>query len=271
MKKVLRLLNAFIFFLIITHDLSAQVTEIDKGLYMIGFRGPNADTATYDSIWFTRGAIIFEKKVFNSLQFDTGLYTGYDPFRYSYYDLNNCKVYDYNNFSDTAQPVCRYNFDKKCLPVYGLVRPVQVDTRRDSVKLLRDTCINSQVFKRLRYLERRPKMEYRREDIFYFSCSGYRPKNLNVNGPYEDLFPKCAIIRIDVLTYYHDTLHTGNSFYKTVRTKLSENEEKIFDRWAENAKSSTLPIIPFEDAIKIPWIPIRFRNHPIYKMMYPDF
>lgn len=191
-------------------------------------------------------------------------------FAYTYYDVVTNTVYVYNDFSDTAQPVMRYPFELD-LFISGLLKGGPVNVFADSLEVINDTLIDNELVHRVRQKVYSAEEDFTSITIFYFSCNGYKPRHINFQKRVQHFFPSCFMNRIDYISIDQNGTISGGPRYEVLRPCLTPFEKAVFKSWKSNALRSTLPFSDPDELHKIsPNIPIKLRNHPTYRAMYPD-
>lgn len=250
--------------------LSAQTIAIDEGLIDHRFQMPGSDTADHNFMWFIYDAIITERKVDIRHNFDSVEYVGHDVFAYTYYDLPTRTIYEYNDFSDTAKPVMRYQFEQDAF-ILGLLEGGPENVIEDSLVVMADTLIHNKLLHRVRHKVDFPEEEFTNITFYYFSCNGYKLKNIHFQKRVEHYFPDCFMGRIDYISVDKQGIMSGGPRNEIVRPSLTSFEKTVFECWKSNAIKSTLPFTDPSELYKInPNIPIKLRSHPTYRAMYPN-
>lgn len=244
---------------------SAQSKNAKSGLFYYVSDLARKDSVFIHKIWFHDSVLIQEEYVFFECGLnDSIIHEGYEPYKYTYYDLRTKKCQDYFSFSDTASVECNYIFGPEVPSnLYGGLNW----EGRQRTEYVKDTLINNRAIKVIKLVEVRPGYNYRYEENYYFQKGALRSDVINLDNvikrlfPEKRLLPEYNLIRIDNITYPEKIMMYAD--YYIVRDALSVEELKIFDRWKKNATETKLPVISMDEVLKMPKVPIRYKDDPI--------
>jgi len=266
-------MNRLNFFLIIAsfivchQSLSAQTITVKKGLFHYVSNLGRKDSPYIHKIWINDSAVIQTAYSFFSCEInDSIIYEGYDPYKYTYYDLRTKKCQDYFSFSDTAQVECNYLKQAVNGVPYNIFRGLNWEGRQRTHNL-KDTILNNKATKVIQLVEERPEYNYRFEENYYFQKNNMKSDAVNLDAvitrlfPDKNLLPEYTLVRIDNITY-PEKIQLFADYY-IARDTLTPEELKVFKQWKKNAMETTLPIISEEEVDKMSSVPIRFKNDPL--------
>ncbi|MEJ7625320.1 MAG: hypothetical protein WKF35_00540 [Ferruginibacter sp.] len=200
---------------------------------------------TENVILFKDSAVILEMKAVKSFEVnDTTLYSGYDVYKYTYLDLTTMRCQDYNNLSDTAKPYTNYVLKHNDIITWNFYKSEKIETKSNII-FQKDTIIDNLMYKRIKTIKRFEEegLEY----IYYLECNG-KQNIFHVDTTIERK-TKCKIIRSDLVD--SNGVIKFSFRYQIIRTKLREDEERVFTRWKINASETSLPLLKLSDVEKI--------------------
>lgn len=209
-------------------------------------------------IWFRDSCIIIE----NMAIFDHEIYgkdgeelekmrkTDYVLEDYTYWDLRTSLSQNYDNFSDTAQPLENYKVNNYSTSAGSFVNPNADAIYKDfTMQALTDTVENNRKYRRFKLIRNIPN--YSGEFIYYLDCKS--PKLIfQFNRYLNKKYPGCQCVKNliwDNNDFYYDGKHVKSVVAIDVKSKkLTTEESKIFDQWALNARLIKLPLISQDSA-----------------------
>lgn len=239
-------------------SISAQNNITKEGLLHL-FSDAASDSLTLNSMWFKDSAVIYESKGF--YHFETGdsvINKGYDVYKYIYFDLKTGKAQDYYSFTDTAAVAHNYIISREKETGWNYFKG---ENREDltTIELIPDTLLEKENFKRIKFRQSDSLYNYRAEIIYYLSCNSFTTDIIHINKVIESMFPGCMISRIEYITL-SPQLFKSLGECKLVRTKCTEEENRIFAQWKKNAEQTTMPVLTYEEVRKMPGNPLKFKN-----------
>jgi hypothetical protein len=213
-----------------------------------------------NKIWFLDSCIIWEYRV-NYVSEEPAGDSGriekksYPVGWYTYFDLRTKYCQDYLSFKDTATPFCNYYLtDEDTSPFYGFffpkIYPYPLDSF-DVIITVADTTINNVVLKRVSRLRKTYTQGYVR-GTFYFNCN--MPKTIFKFGFLEKnkeiIYPDCQIVKNEVI-FDSSGINVGGAEKQIIRYKLTQEEKNIFKCWQQNSKKTVLPLLTYNDVMKL--------------------
>lgn len=254
-------------FILCYQSLKAQNNIVKKGLFHYVSDLARKDSVYIHKIWINDSAVIQTSYSFFTCGInDSIIHEGYDPYKYTYYDLRTKKCQDYFSFSDTASVECNYFKKATNGAPYNMFRGLNWEGRQKT-EYTRDTIFNSKPTKIIQLVEVRPEYNYRYEENYYFQKNTLKSDIVNFDAvitrlfPDKDLLPEYNLVRIDDITYPEKIQMFAD--YYIARDTLTPEELKIFNQWKKNAAETTLPMISEEEVDRMSSVPIRFKNDPL--------
>ena len=204
-----------------------------------------------NQIWFQDSAIIYEMKIFTTTEdhklSGTVIHKSYNTFKFTYLDLRTLRCQDYYNFSDTALPYCNYFLKPDEWISWKFYAENNKQKVTDSLTLLPDTVMDGHHFKRVKTVNLFPGSDF--EFVYWLRCK--ETENIfHINQVYEKRFPGCKTTRTELIDP-HSSSHSIFG-YNILHQRLSDEERKIFKKWAKNATQTTLPLLTLDKALKVP-------------------
>jgi len=202
-------------------------------------------TTDTDRIWFKDSSVIIEVRGDNTVyEDDILIHRGYDVIKYTYLDLRTMRCQDYFSFSDTASPVYNYKLINKDDVIrwdfYNYPRITE------KINALSDSVVDGILYKRLKTYKRFPEgYEY-----IYFMQKISRPNIFHLDKLKDSLNPGWKVLRIDMVD--SSSKWITSTKFNVVNTKLSKNEENIFEIWKKNASEIKLKEVSFGESLRIP-------------------
>lgn len=223
----------------------------------------NKDSFDITRTWFKDSLAIQELKGYFSFESnDTNIYKGYDVYKYVFYDLRSRKKQDYYSFTDSASIASNYYDTSNSCLYRNIHKASDKFNAKDSLEQMPDTLIGKRNYIRIKYKERNvAEYDYQFEYIYYLSCNSFKSKIIHNNAQIEKLYPGCHVERLDYNSLSPIRISTIAKG-KIVRNKLTEEEEKIFEKWEKNATNTTMPIITCLEVIKKYKGPVKLRSDP---------
>lgn len=243
--------------------LIAQPNKIDRGVYHFITDSENKNPNT-ERTWFLDSAIIFEQKAYISASLDDTLIlkNQFEVYKYTYFDLRTLRSQDYLSFTDTATIVNNYVVQPGESPSPNFKFGKLLGSL-DSIKVITDTLINGERYKRIQKVINVPEHPYLCEQTYYYLCD--RPF-WNIKQS-DERFPGCMCVRQDI----HEIIPKPSLYViecRIVSTSLTKEEENIFRAWCKNARNTKLPLHTLEDVKKNEiMIPLKYKDHPFYQEM----
>ena len=216
----------------------------------------------WTNIWFKDSCVIYELRI--NLETNNQTKDGYvvkksyPIWRYIYLDLKTMICQDYFNFKDTAMPLFNYSLKSNdTLSIWRFFSPSARSDTLPGVFTMQDTVLKNKIFKRVKVLYKYyPQLNY--YVVYYFDCNA--KKNIfHLNRTLSGMYPNCKANRMD----FFDS--TGNVMirteYEIIKTKLNNEEERIFKQWNKNARKTKLPLLSFSEVKKVP-LPYHEHENP---------
>lgn len=254
-------------FIVGHQSLDAQTIIVKKGLFHYVSNLGRKDSVYIHKIWVNDSAVIQTSYSFFTCEInDSIIHEGYDPYKYTYYDLRTKKCQGYFSFSDTAS--IEYSYFKKATnnAPYNIFRGLNWEGRQRT-EYTRDTVFNNKPTKIIQLVEVRPEYNYRFEENYYFQKNNLKSDAVNLDAvitrlfPDKNLLPDYTLVHIDNITY-PEKIQLFADYY-IARDTLTPEELKIFNQWKKNAAETTLPMISEEEVDRMSSVPIRFKNDPL--------
>lgn len=192
------------------------------------------DSFEVNRLWFKDSAIIYELKVDVEYGEDTIVkYRGYEPYRYSYFDMRTRMFYDYNSFTDTATLIIKYAYEEGYMPTgfFHALNPPKLN----SPEIISDTFMHGKKLKRIKVTDKRSSGTQGFVQIYYYDCLAYLSDIMSVYKIGETYFPHCSLHQVDAISYNEGVTYSVTDRYEIVRPILTGSERAIFKRWKQNA------------------------------------
>jgi hypothetical protein len=198
-------------------------------------------------IWFEDSCVIYEV---NRLYIHTDEYdkeTWYHKVdKYTYLDLKTMVFCNYKNFSDTAIMQRRYTIPDSKIVAWNFYRRQSLSDTNNVLAPAPDTVINNVNYKRVKginvFLDDE-KIERTSYYTYYMRCD---KKNtiFHIDRIFDEKIKDCPATRFDF--FVPENTNTISTRYEYVSDTLTKEERKIFKKWAQNAKNSSLPLLKSE-------------------------
>lgn len=247
----------FVFFVLLILLLFSQRTfsqQHNEGLismntYYTGFKDssdiPFSLARTESKFWYRDSSAIFEIKVTRGRGgSDVVTKYNYELVKYTFLDLRKMRCQDYLVLSDTAAPFCNYVLGRTDF-LSGVNLWYTEDSTFNSVELinLSDTVINNVNYKRVCQVN--SKTVPRSKNTYFLDCEK-APIAFNLSEGLSEIYSGCQVRIMEMNS--NDEMTMGFSM-EQVRSKLTEEENRIFDKWEANSKSTSLPLMKFNETI----------------------
>lgn len=220
-----------------------------SSIYIDSSQKENTNWREWNRIWFKDSCVVYELRINmeskdHSLE-QTVVKKSYPVWKYVYLDLRTMICQEYSSFKDTAMPYCNY-FLKSGDPmgIWKFFLSKDVSDTMPGTNAMSDTSINNILFKRIKVL-----YKYYRETgnnwVYYINCNT-KFNMFHLNKTLNEMFPGCKATRLDLLD--RNGRVTSRTEYKVISDTLSPEEEKIFQKWHQNACKTKLPLLSYEEA-----------------------
>ncbi len=207
---------------------------------------PLTNTAE-NKIWFNNNSVIYEIKIIslNAEHTPKGVVetNSLELLCYSYLDLNTTKCQDYYNLKETAIPLTNYILKPGEGYGWDFFNSKQSSDTFGIKISLPDTTIDKKVYKRIKLIKRQDTIRYEFE--YYIDCKA-RNNMFYINPTIEEMYPGCKVVR-SVFKLNSEPLA---SIFNTriVAETISQEEKKIFSKWAQNSMDTKLPLTSTKEA-----------------------
>lgn len=222
--------------------------------YFLGYKDENKlplPVTMNNNIWFKDSIVIYEVKIINVATLNTASGSfrkeKYETYKYSFLDLRNKKCQDYYCFSDTATPICSYKLDSNESVGWNFYHEDNARNIPGKLISISDANLNGKPVKLIKY---------EKELNGIVSQYSYYLKNNKVedifflNKTIDKTIPKYKTFRYDLKADSNDSLIWVTES-NIVKTHLSFDEDKVFEKWKKNAQQSKLPVISYAEAKKL--------------------
>jgi len=218
----------------ITQTMSQGVVEIHSNL--------SSSRIAKDKIWFKDSCVVYE--ILNSVNTDNGSGVekhSYEILKYVFLDLKTMRCQDYLSFSDTAIALNNYILRSGETVAWGFFSDAK-PRYQDLLSFISDSTMNGIVYKRARAVERNSDWEL----IYVYYLRSLKSNIFSMNKHLEIDQPGYKTTRLDIIDPRSNKVTTIE--IEIIKEQLDSKEERILDRWNDNAMHTKLPLLSLKEA-----------------------